>query len=109
PALSAQLDLIEWAKAHGSLWAQWFARTYSVPGVDWRSFESLLGMLNQAETVFVSAEMCDLIEKAIEDMPDVPLQPDNMMWTDAFVYFERPIRHPVPFVSGDDGIRETRA
>lgn len=108
-ALAAQLDLIEWVKRYGEAWGQWFGKTYSIPRVDWRPFFEILKRLNRAETVFVSAEMCALVEKAVEDMPDVPIQVENLMWKEAFIYFERPIRHPVGFVLGEDQISETRA
>lgn len=95
PALATQLDIIEWIRTEPGLsWADWFADSVTgikkVNGVD-----ALIGeveKLGYAETVFVSRQMCDVIEKAAHELPDVPLQPDSLFWNHAFVYFERPIR-----------------
>ena len=77
PALTAQLDLIEWLEKHGSEWARWFYSTYSgntkvAAGGERDMLEGLKGV-NQAQTVFVSRDMCAVIEKAAREMPDVPL------------------------------------
>ncbi len=117
PALVAQLDLIEWFKtpiARG--WGSWFLR--GTPGIaELRKsgrIDAMAGFLseklNAAETVFISADMCTIIEAAAETLPDIPIQPEQVFWSTAFIYFERPIRHAAPMVPADgDVVVETRA
>ncbi len=117
PALVAQLDLIEWFKgplARG--WGDWILR--GTPGMETlRSQRSTDAMglilsesMNKAETVFVSRDMCTIIEAAAETLPDVPIQPEQVFWPTAFIYFERPIIHAVPLTPADSAmVVETRA
>ena len=115
PALVAQLDMIEWERSEfGGIWAEWFMRTLS--GSKLRSLPDpqsaasvLLSTVREAETVFVSKDMCMLIEHAARTMPDVPVQAENLMWKKAFIYFERPIEHEVKVAEGDPELLRTRA
>jgi hypothetical protein len=114
PALVAQLDLIEWFRgdlARG--WGEFMMR--GTPGVEFvgRSTDALAlevsRQMNTAETVFISRDMCTLIEAAAETLPDIPIQEENLFWPSAFIYFERPIRHAAPMVNVDDVVVETSA
>lgn len=115
PALAAQLDLIEWNKTRGSDWARWFLSTTSGQhkvldaGGSLAGMREALGLVEKAETIFVSRDMCDVIEKAAAEMPDIPIQFENLMWPTAFVYFERPINHQFKVTEGDAKPLRTRA
>jgi len=111
PALVAQLDLIEWGKGERSdSWADWFL---SMMGEDQylrkTSALSLIREADVAETVFISKDMCMLIEHAAQTMPDVPIQAENLMWKKAFIYYEKPIYHEVRIAEGDLEVLNTRA
>lgn len=103
PALTHQLDMIEWLRTNpvALAWADWFMNSSPGmakvnPGGQLRGAhglpEAVAVSVNRSETVFISREMCDLIEHAASTMPDIPIQEDNLMWKKAFIFFERPIK-----------------
>lgn len=107
PALVAQLDLIEWLLGERARsWGPWILK--GSPGESKTVSESSAQMagllsefLNQSETVFISADMCTIIEAATETLPDLPLQEEQVFWPRAFLYFERPIRHSIPITPAE--------
>lgn len=117
PALVAQLDLIEWTKTRiAESWGRWVLS--GSPGFDLdgqqRALEGMGRILSEnlgmSETVFISRDMCTIIEAAAETLPDVPLQEVNLFWPSAFLYYERPIRHTSSMTPADgDLIVHTRA
>jgi len=115
-ALVTQLDLIEWLKGDvASNWGEWLLS--GTPGSNrlrGRGGNEVMGpvlseLMNKAETVFVSRDMCTIIEAAAETLPDVPLQEEQVFWPRAFIYFERPIRHVDPMTPADGFTIDTRA
>jgi len=111
PALAAHLDLIEFFRESGDEWARWMMDSYRPEAqTDYRALLYGVKDLATAETVFVSKEMCAIIEKAARELPDVPLQEENLMWRRAFILFERPIVHERNFVEADgEGVATTSA
>lgn len=111
-ALDAQLEMIEWLGSDkGAGWEKWFLETLvgSAKITGHGLAPMLADSLGTAETVFVARPMCDVVEAAAEQMPDVPLQVENLFWPGAFVWFERPIRQHYRVTPGDDAPLATRA
>lgn len=111
-ALDAQLEMMEWLGSEtGAGWEDWFMGTPAGSAkFHGHGLASMLGeRLATAESIFVSRAMCDVIEAAAEQMPDVPLQAENLFWSSGFVWFERPIRQPYLMTEHDDGPVATRA
>lgn len=116
PALVTQLDLIEWLRGETAKhWGEWLlSGTPGANSLRGRGGNEIMGpalseMMNKAETVFVSRDMCTIIEAAAETLPDIPLQPEQVFWSSAFIYFERPIRHALPMTPADGFVIDTRA
>ncbi len=114
PALVSQLDLIEWFETEvAQHWGQWLysGENNKLRG---RGGNEMMGpaigmMMNKAETVFISRDMCTLIEAAANTLPDVPIQEEQVFWPSAFIYFERPIQHADPMTPADGVVVPTRA
>lgn len=92
-ALDAHLDLLEWLRGpHGGTWGAWYPKSQAYPESVTDFAVKVAAEMDVAETVFVTREMCDLIEHASHTMPSLPLQSEQLFWRTAFVYFERPIQ-----------------
>lgn len=99
--LDEQISLLEWVDSpFGEGWADWYLDT--TPGMkkvgrvtsDNRAKEStrlILQEVGTAETVYITKDMCDLIEHAAKQMPDMRLEPHMLFWQNAFIRFERPV------------------
>lgn len=107
-----------WQTAYDAQMALWRWTRPEMPGVDWltESFqESARGLeggtrkmlmtlyghenakLFQADPVFVSAEMCELVAVAAESFQPEPLLPTDILTAFGFIYYEQPFHVPDRF------------
>lgn len=104
-AYDAQMALWRWTRP-GQPGESWLFQSYqeNAKALDPETAKLLMTLyvhenakLLQADPIFVSAEMCEVVEAAAESFQPEPLLPTDLLTAFGFLYFERPFEVPDRF------------